>query len=211
MPGVADPITPTSSCIIGVVADTHIPDRARSLHPNLLPALRKAGVSHILHAGDISSRRVMNALSSVAPVTAVRGNRDIFLRGLPMVAQCQFCGVRVAVMHGHGGVLSYFIDKGKHLLFGYKVDHYIKDLVRAGGEAQVIVFGHTHHAITLMAEHKLLFNPGSATTGPEQGRGPTFGLIYIAQGEPVRTQVVPLTGYALRRWQWVEQRQEINR
>lgn len=209
MPGVssttADSTPTASSCIIGVVADTHIPDRARDLHPSLLSALREAGVSHILHAGDICSQRVLDALSSVAPVTAVRGNRDIFLRELMMVEQRDFCGVPIAVTHGHGGVLSYFLDKGKHLLYGYKVDHYIKDLIRAAPSARVIVFGHTHHPIALTVEDKLLFNPGSATSGPWERRGPSFGLINVEPGGAVQTRVVPLTGYVLRRGRWVEQ------
>lgn len=211
MPGVSAtnpvPTTTPSPCIIGVVADTHIPDRARDLHPNLLPALREAGVSHILHAGDICSRRVLEALSTVAPVTAVRGNRDIFIPELLMVEQRAFCGVTVAVTHGHGGVLSYFLDKGKHLLYGYKVDHYIKDLLLAAPNANVIVFGHTHHPVALKVEDKLLFNPGSATSGPWERRGPSFGLITVEAGGAVQTRVVPLTGFALRRGRWVEHKE----
>lgn len=203
----ADPTTTTSPCIIGVVADTHIPDRARDLHPCLLPALHEAGVSHILHAGDICSRRVLDALSTVAPVTAVRGNRDIFLPELLMVEERAFCGVTIAVTHGHGGVLSYFLDKGKHLLYGYKVDHYIKDLLLAAPGAQVIVFGHTHHPIALKVEDKLLFNPGSATSGPWERRGPSFGLITLEPGRDVQTRVVPLTGYVLRRGRWMEHKE----
>lgn len=211
MPGIAEHNHPPSSCIIGVVADTHIPDRARALHPHLLPALREVGVSHILHAGDISSRRVLNELAQVAPVTAVRGNRDIFLRDLNMVEQRTFCGVRVAITHGHGGFLSYFLDKGKHLLYGYRVDHYIKDLVRAAGDAQVIVFGHTHHAVAMKAEDKLLFNPGSVTAGPLEGRGPSFGLIHIGSDGALWTQIVPLRGYDLRGWSWVAKVREQSR
>ena len=212
MPGVtaktADPTATTTSCIIGVVADTHIPDRARDLHPSLLPALREAGVSHILHAGDICARRVLDSLASVAPVTAVRGNRDIFIPELLMVEQQDFCGVRIAVTHGHGGLVSYFLDKGKHLLYGYKVDHYIKDLLIAAPHANVIVFGHTHHPIALKVEDKLLFNPGSATSGPWERRGPSFGLISVAPDGAVQTRVVPLTGYVLRRGWWVEHKEK---
>ncbi|MFZ3078594.1 MAG: metallophosphoesterase family protein, partial [Bellilinea sp.] len=61
---------------LGVVADTHIPDRVRSLHPDLLPGLSAAKVEAILHAGDICSPAVLAVLSQVAPVVAVRGNRD---------------------------------------------------------------------------------------------------------------------------------------
>lgn len=69
---------------VGVVADTHIPDKARWLHPALIPALQRAGVQTILHCGDISAPRVVAMLEQVAPVVAVRGNRDwAFARVLP--------------------------------------------------------------------------------------------------------------------------------
>ena len=34
------------------------------------------GVDHIIHAGDIGSLEVLEALRLIAPVTAVRGNTD---------------------------------------------------------------------------------------------------------------------------------------
>ncbi len=61
---------------VGVVADTHIPDRAAALHPGLLPALRAAGVGAILHAGDVSTHAVLEQLGEIAPVRVARGNRD---------------------------------------------------------------------------------------------------------------------------------------
>src|SRR5207245_5103092 len=54
---------------LGVLPDTH--GLAR---PEALAAL--AGVERIVHAGDIGSRDVLEALERVAPVTAVRGNND---------------------------------------------------------------------------------------------------------------------------------------
>ena len=66
---------------LGVVTDSHVPDRMRALPDALWPAL--AGVDAILHAGDVCVPRVLAALEQVAPVYAVAGNRDIFLR-LPL-------------------------------------------------------------------------------------------------------------------------------
>ena len=54
---------------IGVISDTH-----NFLDPQI-PELF-AGVSHILHAGDIGLPRVLTQLESIAPVTAVGGNTD---------------------------------------------------------------------------------------------------------------------------------------
>ncbi len=61
---------------VGVVADTHVPDRAIDIHPALIPQLKAAGVQRILHAGDVCAPSVLEQLGEIGPVTAVRGNRD---------------------------------------------------------------------------------------------------------------------------------------
>ncbi len=55
--------------LLGVISDTH-----GYLNPRVPELLR--GVDHILHAGDIGDAGVIDELTSVAPVTAVRGNND---------------------------------------------------------------------------------------------------------------------------------------
>ena len=55
--------------LIGVVSDTH-----GFYDPRVPPLL--GGVEHILHAGDIGAGRIIEQLSEIAPVTAVRGNND---------------------------------------------------------------------------------------------------------------------------------------
>ena len=78
---------------IGVIADTHIPDRLPKLHPGILDLLQKHGVSQILHAGDICTPRVLDELAQIAPVMAVKGNRDfIFNDNLPLVQHLQVKG-----------------------------------------------------------------------------------------------------------------------
>ncbi|MDX6534898.1 MAG: uncharacterized protein QOF68_2642, partial [Gaiellales bacterium] len=57
-----------------VLADTHIPDFARSLPATLEPHL--AWADRILHAGDATAADVLLELSSYAPVMAVMGNMD---------------------------------------------------------------------------------------------------------------------------------------
>jgi putative phosphoesterase len=54
---------------IGVISDTH-----GLLRPQALAALR--GSASILHAGDIGSPQILEALAQIAPVAAVRGNID---------------------------------------------------------------------------------------------------------------------------------------
>ncbi len=195
---------------IGVVADTHIPDRVNSLHPRLLETLRAANVQHILHAGDISLRPVLVELAQVAPVTAVRGNRDMLIHGLRMIEQLEFNGVQIALTHGHGGLWPYLRDKVWFLLRGYQLERYQEPLIKAAGAAEVIVYGHTHFPENLWYAGKLFFNPGSASFGVDSRRHPglqnqpSIGLLHLTQGEPPRAEHLPLRGYEIRERTWVE-------
>src|SRR5258706_8266124 len=54
---------------VGVISDTH-----GLVRPDALDAL--AGAGAIVHAGDVGSSAVLDALVAIAPVTAVRGNND---------------------------------------------------------------------------------------------------------------------------------------
>jgi putative phosphoesterase len=54
---------------IGVISDTH-----GLLRPQAAEALR--GSEFIIHAGDIGEPGILQELSAIAPVTAVRGNVD---------------------------------------------------------------------------------------------------------------------------------------
>lgn len=188
---------------VGVVADTHIPDRVNSLHPQLIPALKAARVSHILHAGDISVPGVLEELRQVAPVSAARGNRDMLLTRLKMVETVTLAGVEIAVMHGHGGVFFYFWDKWQFIFFGYKLHRYVNLLVRSSGTARVVVFGHTHHTEITHKDGKLLFNPGAAGMVYNEPIHPSIGLLHIYPEQRIEAEIVPLNGYRVRSRQWV--------
>src|SRR5258706_14115493 len=54
---------------IGLISDTH-----GLLRPEAKAFLR--GSDFIIHAGDICDPRILEELSAIAPVTAVRGNND---------------------------------------------------------------------------------------------------------------------------------------
>ena len=145
------------SITIGVTSDTHIPDRVRKLNPRVLPIFREAQVSAILHAGDISTQAVINQLASIAPVYAVRGNRDWLLRRLPVTLELEFCGVPVILTHGHGRWSNYLIDRTHSILHGFNWERFQPRLLRSFPDAKVIVFGHTHYPLNRWVEGKLLF------------------------------------------------------
>src|SRR5512137_685421 len=112
---------------VGVISDTHIPDRVAELHPQIMDTFREAGVAAILHAGDVSVPRVLDALREVAPVYAVRGNRDIFyLRSLPMKVQLNIEGVNIGMAHGHGTFARYTLDKMQRAVQGRYAEKYLR-------------------------------------------------------------------------------------
>jgi len=113
--------------VVGVVSDTHIPDRVKELHPFLLDELKKTHVQLILHAGDISIGSVLTALETIAPVRAVTGNRDILLsRQLPAARRIEIYGSSITLIHGHLGLYIYWKDKINHILQGYSFSRYQK-------------------------------------------------------------------------------------
>jgi hypothetical protein len=96
---------------LGVLADTHIPDRVPDLNPKVIQIFQQAQVAAILHAGDVSVPRVLKELEQVAPVHAVRGNRDIFyLRNLSMQIRLTIDGVSIGMAHGHETFIRYMLD-----------------------------------------------------------------------------------------------------
>lgn len=64
----------STSARIGLIADTHVPESGATLWPQVLDAF--TGVDAIIHAGDIYDVAVLDVLSGVAGVWAVRGNGD---------------------------------------------------------------------------------------------------------------------------------------
>ena len=179
--------------IVGVISDTHVPDRVAQVTPQALEVFRQAGVGAILHAGDISSAPVLAALEQIAPVYAVRGNRDGRIQPqLPDQRVVPLEGVRIGLTHGHGSLWDYIVEKPRVLLHGVQPQYYIQRVLGWFPDVDVIVFGHIHMQVNQRVDGRLVFNPGSAC-----GRGyGTFtlgvGLLHITPGEPVRGEIILL-------------------
>lgn len=140
---------------IGVISDTH-----NLLRPEARVALK--GVDHIIHAGDICGPAVLEQLSAIAPVTAVRGNNDHgeWARALPHHVVVELGGVRVLVIH----------DKA--------------DVAPDAMQADVIVTGHSHKPDIVRDGKVLHLNPGSA--GPRRFRLP-ISLAFLEIGNGTAT------------------------
>jgi len=178
---------------LGVLSDTHIPDRAQQLHPQIIPIFKQAGVQTILHAGDVSTQAVLTELGKVAKVYAVRGNRDwIWLRNLPDTRFLNISDVPIVLTHGHGGLFEYLRDKYYWRRDGYSLERYQPRLQRTFPAARVIVFGHTHTALNLWVNGQLFFNPGSPHFPEDKNAAPSLGLLHIDAGGRVLGELIRL-------------------
>src|SRR5262245_35477940 len=80
--------------VLGIISDTH-----GLMRPQALKALE--GVTMIIHAGDIGTPEVLEALQAVAPVVAVRGNNDKgeWAQALPETEVVEVGSVALYVLH----------------------------------------------------------------------------------------------------------------
>ncbi|MFZ6031655.1 MAG: metallophosphoesterase family protein [Chloroflexota bacterium] len=179
---------------LGVISDTHVPDKALALNPRALEIFRDAHVGAILHAGDISTPGVLKVLGKIAPVYAVKGNRDWLSMGhLPRERVLAFGDVTVGLAHGHGGFWRYFVGKARYLRYGYRLDDFLPQFIHHFKQMDVIVFGHSHRPVNEYRQGKLLFNPGAACCFEklEKVYAPHVGLLYL-DGNTARGELFPL-------------------
>ena len=183
---------------IGVIADTHIPDRVGALHPDILPIFKERGVELIIHAGDISCPIVIRQLETIAPVQAVMGNRDWWrFTNLPALKVITIKDVKILITHGHGHFFSYVWDKFPYWILGYKFERFVKKFSHIKQDFNVVIFGHSHRSENRWVKGRLYFNPGSAYDPMKNHIGPSIGLIEIGEGQEIRTEII-----RLRRMKW---------
>lgn len=149
--------------LIGLISDTH-----GLLRPEARAAL--ADCEHILHAGDIGDVEILSSLREIAPVTAIRGNIDVYgpCSDLPDTEMVQV-----------GGVFFYLVHSVQWL-----------DLNPGAAGVQVVVSGHSHKPSVERRNGVTYLNPGSA--GPRRFQLPvSVGLVTVRNGN-VEAQIVDL-------------------
>lgn len=151
---------------IGIISDTHIPDKSAKLTDALLKALK--GSDLILHAGDLIELSVLEDLKKIAKVEAVYGNMDPSNVKAVLKEKRIFsaAGKKICLMHGYGPP-----DK---LIEVLKKEFSME-------KPDIIVFGHSHAPINEYIDGILFFNPGSATDtvfAPYK----SYGIIEIDKG-----------------------------
>ncbi|MFJ4038072.1 metallophosphoesterase family protein [Microbacterium sp. NPDC090007] len=158
-----------------LVADTHVPKRARALPVAVQRAASAADL--IVHAGDWVDESVLDELGGIGPLLGVWGNNDgpALRARLPEIARAVIEGVRVAVVHETGAAA------GRE-----------KRMDAAFPDTDLLVFGHSHIPWdTTTPEGLRLLNPGSPT---DRRRQPacTIMTLTLADGgiHDVRTHEV---------------------
>ena len=174
---------------LGILADTHIPDRAKELPAGILTKFKEAGVSQILHAGDASSWKVVHKLEAIAPVVIVQGNRDWILgMKTPHEVTQSIYNVRITLTHGHRTMIHYLKDKWAYITRGYSFNRYYQHLLEDYPNSDVIIFGHTHYQTVKWIDGKLFFNPGAAYSCKHNHFAPEFGILTITSDGVIRTE-----------------------
>lgn len=134
---------------IGVLSDTHIPDRAKDIPQEILETFKN--VDMIIHAGDIMDLGVLDKLKTVCKnVKAVWGNMDSYelRKNLPEKEIVEIGNYRIGIMHGYGH---------PNKLIELMTEEFKNDNVN------VIIFGHSHSSLNEKRGDILYFNPGTPT------------------------------------------------
>ncbi len=139
---------------IAIISDTHMPRGRRRLPEDCVARLRAADL--IVHAGDLMTLSVLEALRELGEVVAVYGNvDDAGVRAeLPETVAFDAGGARIAVIHDAGPA------RGR-----------IARLRARFPDADAVIFGHSHIPLHERdGDGFQIFNPGSPT---ERRRSPS--------------------------------------
>lgn len=133
---------------VGIISDTHISiDNYRI--KDLLESYLK-DVDIIIHAGDYTNEKVIDAITDYRDFIGVSGNVDNdnvkkLLREKEIIT---LEGYRIGIYHGHG-------NEDTTLTRAY--NNFKNDLV------DIIIFGHSHQPLVKTVKGILMLNPGSLT------------------------------------------------
>lgn len=151
-----------------VVSDTH-----GDLFTLMRAVRSQPAAEIIIHCGDGEAQAEELRLAFPdKKIVAVRGNCD-WTSTLPAVETLRVNGKTIFITHGHL----------------YKVKMTMYNIICAAREnkADVVVFGHTHNAMTDYDDGLYILNPGSC-----HGYGATYGYIDITDKGDIVTNTVKI-------------------
>ncbi len=157
------PLSGTAALRVGVISDTH-----GLLRPEAIACLD--GSDHIIHGGDIGDPAILQRLSAIAPVTAVRGNNDQapWAMDVPETVTFRLGAIDCHALH----------------------DLSLLDIDPSAAGIRVVVCGHSHRPRIEWRDGVLYLNPGSA--GPRRFTLPICLAELTVVGQQVDARIVPL-------------------
>lgn len=147
---------------IGVISDTH-----GLLREETTSALQ--GCDAILHAGDVDQANILEKLQEIGPLYVVHGNADCeWAEDVPKYLETELFGIRICMVHNK------------------------KDLPKNLGNANLVVFGHSHKYLEETKGGICFLNPGSC--GPKRFRLPiTMAIVDVDEKEICNIRRIDIT------------------
>jgi putative phosphoesterase len=148
--------TEKEEILIGVLSDTHVPQRTLKIPDMVLEDFKKRNIDYVFHMGDFTSFKVYQQLVDTFgkdKVIAVRGNMDFdsnLKQTLPDKLEFQIYNHKVLMLHGMGGP-------------NIIIKRLIKKLNLFNSDYDIVIFGHTHRPVNEKSNGILFFNPGTTT------------------------------------------------
>jgi len=164
--------------LIGILSDTHLPGRIRSLDElGPQPSRFFAKVDLILHSGDLTSPIVLDWCEKFAPVLCSAGNNDpIKDHRMTDVVTLNESGWSIGMRHSLEGQSRPIADLQR--LFPSAVD--------------IMISGHTHQERLEYRDNVVLINTGSITFPQhKEVRLGTVGLLDLER-DVLRAEIIPL-------------------
>jgi uncharacterized protein len=159
-----------------LLADTHVPRRARDLPQQVWDEVDQADV--VVHAGDWVDVELLDSIEErAARLVGVYGNNDgpPLRARLPEVAYVDLDGLRMAVVHETGGR-----------------ERRERRCAQQFPDTDVLVFGHSHIPWDTTADNGLrLLNPGSPTDRRRQPVA-TYMTAQVKDGRLFDVELVPV-------------------
>ncbi len=138
--------------VIGLISDTHIPSRCKTLPKMVIKTFEDSNVNSIIHAGDFEDLSIIPVFEDIAPLSAVHGNmchQNVKTR-FPSKEIIKVEDLIIGITHGNGSPTGYF----------ERVFNSFKD---EKPQPDIIISGHTHKADAIMLNGVQMINPGSPT------------------------------------------------
>lgn len=151
--------------VLGLISDTH-----GLLREEALRALE--GSDLVIHAGDVGKPEIIDRLSILGPVIAVRGNIDkaAWASTLPTTAVAEAGSIAIYVLH----------------------DIHELDLDPAAAGFRIVVSGHSHKPSRAERSGVLYLNPGSA--GPRRFKLPVTVARLDLRHSPWKVDFIDVAG-----------------